>query len=107
MSDTFDTAMRYRSNIITYEMLAELADAQYDVDPKPATVAIVFAFAGEHKPEFAIATDHSNIRSLKKDLTTLLNYGDPIGVVAVSRALGISWTPNCDGDESEITRRCI
>jgi hypothetical protein len=24
-----------------------------------------------------------------------------------SRALGFSWTPNCDGNESEITRRCV
>jgi hypothetical protein len=24
-----------------------------------------------------------------------------------SRALGISWTPNCDENESEITRRCV
>jgi len=24
-----------------------------------------------------------------------------------SRALGFSWTPNCDENESEITRRCV
>jgi len=38
----------------------------------------------------------------------------PLGLVArvtmlywVSRALGFSWTPNCDENESEITRRCV
>jgi len=24
-----------------------------------------------------------------------------------SRAVGFSWTPNCDENESEITRRCV
>ena len=33
--------------------------------------------------------------------------GQVLPHIPPSRALGFSWTPNCDENESEITRRCV
>ena len=43
--------------------------------------------------------------AIRKNL--LLSAGLRYDRYSTSRALGFSWTPNCDENESDITRRCL
>ena len=62
-------------------------------------------------PEWQAAVDRCTalILRINRDVT---DSGKSTGPVfrdfdSESRALGFSWTPNCDENESEITRRCV
>jgi hypothetical protein len=91
MSDTWEIAEGYRSNIVRPDEVRALAKSVYSrlaKETKFSNVGIVFAFAGKAKPEFAIVTNHWNDKQLDKDLEVLLTYGDPIGVVGVSSGNG-------------------
>ena len=49
-----------------------------------------------------------NVSAEDRDaVTNVLEALEKWGYYKKSRALGFSWTPNCDENESEITRRCV
>jgi hypothetical protein len=56
----------------------------------------------------------TSIEFVNKGITSLTEPADYLAYALIqqyrsrgSRALGFSWTPNCDENESEITRRCV
>jgi len=56
-----------------------------------------------------IANFHTEVKKHRKTVAGLLETEANGGVVdsRYSRAPGFCWTPNCDENESEITRRCV
>jgi hypothetical protein len=91
MSDTWEIAQRYRSDIVDPDEVRALAKSVYSrlvKKTKFSNVGIVFAFVGKIKPEFAIVTNHWANEEASDHLKVLLGYGDPIGVVGVSSGNG-------------------
>jgi hypothetical protein len=64
-----------------------------------------------HRPQNRKTLFSTIPKSLVHPLSVVKGSKFPVnGAVSMgrrSRALGFCWTPNCDENESEITRRCV
>jgi transposase len=74
------------------------------LDVHAETIAVAVAEQdGEVRSVGVIPNRSESVRKLVKKLGPV----EELRFCYESRALGFSWTPNCDENESDITRRCL